>query len=256
MTSWVLKNLEYIKDMLGMDSNSFYPMFISAVIGIGAFLINCFNKIKEQEERKIFELYRKSESDNFYCFVMLGEVLVFIFSVFLACFLNKIIGFCFLNKRKLAIEWEAVISGIISLGVTLFMTKMIWVRKRLLGDERGKRIILSSIFLINTGFVCELLDGRIKYMGKICMILYIIIEIMGLCHFTGRYIKYDFSSMKLHLDNGEIIVCKDIEKVVRKRDYISVEVEGKNIILQYNKIWKVEYYGDPKVILKNIWTQT
>lgn len=72
-------------------------------------------------------------------------------------------------------------------------------------------------------------------------------------HIMKRHTKYDYSSMKLHLDNGDIIVCEDIEKVVRKKDYISVESEGRNIILQYNKIWEVEYYGEPKVILNKYW---
>lgn len=262
MMSFILNSLEYLKNTLGMDSNSFYPLLIKVVItvasvGFGAWriLISSYAKIKERNARKMFELYSKSESDNFYCYVMLVEVLVLIISAFFVDLLNEVIAFCFLYERKLSLECEIIISGIISFGVSILTTRLMWMRKRLLGDRRGKRIVLFSMFLINMAIVCDLLSGRIKYLGTIFYVLYIVIEIIGLFHFMGRYIKYDFSSMKLHLNNGEIIVCKDIDKVVRKKDYISVELEGRNIILQYDKIWKVEYFGPPKIILKNFRTK-
>ena len=261
MINWVLNHLNIYKYELGMDSNSFYPMIftnIPIVMGIIAWICtllkNCFNKVKEYRERKIFELYCESESDNFYCVVIFGEVLIFISIFLIFCFLDEIIvNISFFSERQSGIKWEVIISGIISLVVTIKTTKMNWIRKRLLGDKEGKRIVLCSIFLINIAFICGITSGKTEHLGSLFMFLYLILEIKGLLHFWGRYTKYDYSSMKLHLDNGDIIVCEDIEKVVRKKDYISVESEGRNIILQYNKIWEVEYYGEPKVILKKYW---
>lgn len=261
MINWFLNSLKNIRYELGIDSNSFYPMIftiLSMVLGIIAwictFLKNGFKKVKEYRERKIFELYCESESDNFYCFVMLAEVLVFLSIFLIFCFLDEIIvNISFFSERQSGFKWEVIISGIISLVVTIKMTKMNWIRKRLLGDKEGKIIVLCSIFLINIAFICGMTNEKIKPMGSIFMFLYLLLEIKGLLHFWGRYTKYDYSSMKLYLDNGDIIVCEDIEKVVRKKDYINVESEGRNIILQYNKIWEVEYYGEPKVILKKYW---
>lgn len=254
MMNWVINNLESIRYELGMNSNSFYPMIItlvSVIVGICNFMKNYLKIIKERKERKMFELYCENESDNFYLFVILVELLVFLSMFLIFCFLDEIIGnISFLSERQLGTKWVVVISGIVSFVVTIKITQMNRIRKRLLGDKAGKRIVVCSIFLINVGFICGMMNGKIKYMGSIFMGLYLLMEIKGLLHFKGRYTKYDFSSMKLHLDNGEVIICEDIEKIVRKKDYISVEAEGRNIILQYNKIWEVEYYGAPKVILK------
>lgn len=250
--NWFLRNLENCRSMLGMDSNYFYPMLISflmAVLGTG---INCFKGMKERRERKIFELYCESESDNFYIFVMFVEFMVILLS-FLGVYLfyEMIVGISFLRGGRLWDEWKGIISAIASLGITMKLIQMNWIRKRLLGDKKGKRIVVCSILFINVGCMFGMLDGKIKYLCSICMVLYLLLEVMGLLHFQGRYIKYDFSSMKLYLNNGEIIICKDIEKTARNRDYISIETEDGNIILKYDKIWKVEYYGLPKVRLKN-----
>ena len=57
------------------------------------------------------------------------------------------------------------------------------------------------------------------------MLLYILLEALGLWHFTGRYIAFDYSSMKLYLDNNEVIVCENIEEASRYKGYISIETE-------------------------------
>lgn len=53
------------------------------------------------------------------------------------------------------------------------------------------------------------------------------LEGIGLLYFFGRYIKYDFSSMKLYLDNGEMILCEDIEKVRMEKGYTGIEKKVK-----------------------------
>lgn len=86
--NWLLRNLENCKFMLGMDSNYFYPMLISPLLGMG---INYLKGMKERRERKIFELHCKSESDNFYIFVMLVEILVIVLSLFVVYLFCEII---------------------------------------------------------------------------------------------------------------------------------------------------------------------
>lgn len=72
--NWFLECLKNVKSILGMDSNSFCQMLFPYVI---AGIISIFNRIKESKKRKIFELYRKSEGDNFYLWVMGIEFFVF-----------------------------------------------------------------------------------------------------------------------------------------------------------------------------------
>jgi len=247
----VLKCLENVRSFLGMDSNYFYPMLIPPLIAMISMCLNSFKRMKERRERKIFELHCKSESDNFFIFVMLVEIVVIFLSLWgVYIFYGTIVGIFFQERGQLGDEGLEIITIMVSLGITMKVTKIHWIRKRLLGDKKGKRIVVCSILLINIGCMCGMLNGKIKYIGSICVILYLVIEVMGLLHFKGRYIKFDYSSMKLYLNNGEIIICEDIEKTGRNRDYISIEAEGRNVILQYDKIWKVEYYGLPKFILR------
>ncbi len=126
----------------------------------------------------------------------------------------------FLRGGRLGDEWKGIISAIVSFGITMKAIQMKWIRKRLLGDKIGKWIVVCSIVLIDVGSMCGILNGKIKYIGSICMVLYLITEVMGLMYFQGRYIQYDFSSMKLYLNNGEIIICEDIEKTACNRNYI------------------------------------
>lgn len=251
--NWFLECLKNVKSILGMDSNSFYPMLVACVIPAPGLIKSIINEIKEKRRRKIFELYRKSEGDNFYLWVMGIEFFAFL-GVFCVVYLFCEIVRCFLClKGQLGSEWKVIIVVIVSFVITMAWTRMTWMRKRLLGDKIGKRIVVCSIFLFNTFFMCLLLNREIfRYLGYAFGLIYVGLEVIGLLYFFGRYIKYDFSSMKLYLDNGEMIICEDIEKVRREKGYIGIETKGENTIVDYEKIWKVEYYGSPKIILKEI----
>lgn len=249
--NWFLEWLDNVKSILEMDSNSFYPMLVPCVIPALGLIKSIINEIKEKRRRKIFELYRKSEGDNFYLWVMGIEFFVSLGVFFVIYFFCEIVR-CFLClKGQLGNEWKAIIVVILSFVITMALTRMTWMRKRLLGDKIGKRIVVCSISLFNMFFMCVLLNGEIfSYLGHAFGLIYVGLEGIGLLYFFGRYIKYDFSSMKLYLDNGEMIICEDIEKVRREKGYIGIETKGKNTIVEYEKIWKVEYYGLPKIFLK------
>lgn len=251
--NWFLEWLESVKSILKMDSNSFYPMLVPCVIPALRLIKSIINEIKEKRSRKIFELYRKNEGDNFYLWVMGIEFFVFLGVFFVVYFFCEIVR-CFLYlKGQLGNEWKVMIVAIVSFVITMALTRMTWMRKRLLGDKIGKRIVVCSIVLFNMLFMCLLFNGKIfRYLGYAFGVIYMGLEVIGLLYFSGRYIKYDFSSMKLYLDNGEMIICEDIEKVRREKGYIRIETKGENTIVDYEKIWKVEYYGSPKIILKEI----
>lgn len=120
--NWLLRNLENCKFMLGMDSNYFYPMLISPLLGMG---INYLKGMKERRERKIFELHCKSESDNFYIFVMLVEILVIVLSLFVVyLFCEIIMSISFWGGGRLGDEWKGIISAIVSFGITMKAIQM------------------------------------------------------------------------------------------------------------------------------------
>lgn len=213
-------------------------------------------KFREHKEKKIFELYCKRESDNFYAWIMICEVMIYLFSftvVFLIGTLLQYVASFWGYELKIDKRITMIIAIMLSIGISFLILKVKWTRKRLLGDRWGKEIIIYSILLLNIGIICRTLDGVcvIKQCGLICLILYFVCEIFGLLHFQGRYIRYDFSSMKLSLNNGENIICNDIEKIYRRKKFIVIENGVSNIVLQYDNIWKAEYYGAPKIVVKN-----
>lgn len=242
--------------MLKVDYESFFSVLVSVIIALiplmADILRNVTIKIKERKEKKMFELYCEKETDNFYSGILIGEivaVLLGIIGAFLILFIIENLAFYKGYNFELEMGLMAIIIFTISVGLSLKMMTLTCVRKRLLGDCLGKNIILCSIVIINIAMMCEMIGGRIRYIGHVFVALYFLEEIVGLLHFQGRYIKYEFSSIKLFLDNGESIVCEEIEKIKRKKDYIIVENGDRCIILQYHKIWRVEYYGLPKFIL-------
>lgn len=206
-------------------------------------------KFREHKEKKIFELFCKRESDNFYAWIMIWEVMICSLSYILLQFVISFFGY----ELKIDKRLTTVLAIMLSIGISFLILKVQWTRKRILGDRWGKEIIIYSILLLNIGIVCRTLDGVsvIKQCGLICLNLYFVCEIFGVLHFQGRYTRYDFSSMKLSLNNGENIICNDIEKIYRRKKFIVIENEDSNIVLQYDNIWKVEYYGAPKLAVKD-----
>ena len=239
-----------------MNYESFFTMLVTLVTPLIPLVVgilrNAIVRIKELREKKIFELYCEKETDNFYLGILIGEIvniLLGIMGVFLILFIIENLAFYRGYNFELEKALVAIISFTISVGLSMKMITLGCVRKRLLGDRYGKNIILCSIVVINIAIVCEMMGGKIRYIGHGLILLYFIEEIIGLLHFQGRYVKYEFSSIKLYLDSGESIVCEEIEKIRRKKDYIIVENGDRCIILKYHKIWRVEYYGLPKFIL-------
>lgn len=243
--------------MLEMNPGSFYSelllICVSPIVGLCVtFLKNICTEFRENREKKIFELYCKRESDNFYVWIMILEIAILIIIYFLVDFclimierFSSFLGYGLIINERVSM----VISAVISTGISSLIIKCKWVRKRLLGDKEGKILILSSILILNIGVAGGILGETTKNCSYVCIILYLICECLGVLHFQGRYIKYDFSSIKLCLNNGESITCKDIEKVRRRKKYVIVENEDGNIVLPYEKIWKTEYYGLPKFVL-------
>lgn len=235
-----------------LDFNTFVTLLIAIIPVVWKSVKRIKLKIEERKEKKMFELYHKKESDNFYIFVMLTEAFVVGLSGVIAIIIDTAIAqlasFTYL-KINLHYEALAVISG--SVCTLLIIEKMNWGRKRLIGDKEGKIIVFCSALLINMWAVFVKLEGNIQKVSVFLIWLYLVNEIIGLLYFQGRYTKYDFSSLTLYLNNGEKIVCDNIEKINRKKNYIIIENHDRNIVLQYDQIWRVEYYGAPKYILNN-----
>lgn len=253
MISQLFNLLEQLRNTLKMNEDSFYPIFLTGVVPFFSLLAKIYLKCKEYLAKKIFELYRKKESDNFYVFIMFTELIIIILNTIIAAFIENVIMesfLCLTDKKELMQGIKLFILVVLSVIFSVTLMKMKWIRKRLLGDKIGKEIVWCSLVLINIWYICIYLDVLYDF-SVFCMRGYFICEIIGVLYFQGRYIKYDFSSLKLYTNNGGCIVCEDIEKIRRRKRFIIIEKKNENIVLQYNQIVKVEYYGQPKFIVKD-----
>ena len=170
-----------------------------------------------------------------------------VFGALVTYIIVKIICFYSGCTFKYEVELLSIISVEISCGFLILMVKNKRIRERLLGDKKGIKIIACSMIFI-TMFLLFYMLNKIE-IGYIFIILYWVNELIGLLYFQGRYIKYDFSFMRIYLKNGGKIICEQIEKAKRKKDFIILEERGENIVLLYDRIERVEYYGPPKFIL-------
>ncbi|MDE6421732.1 MAG: hypothetical protein K2K87_14600 [Lachnospiraceae bacterium] len=249
----VLNMIVDLKNNLQMDANSFYPMLIAAIVPLSTLSDSVLMKIKEHKEKRIFEMYKRTESDNFYIFIMIGELVILFFNLFFTVFIYEMIRSALVkisDEVKTGMVLQAMILVAVSIGTGNIIFNMKWVKKRLIGDRAGKLIIFCSVTIVDVFGFLLIVNELHSCLHDIFVISYLFFEIIGLLYFQGRYTKYDYSSIKLYLDNGECITCENIENIRIKKNFAVAEVDGKCIVLQYQKIARVEYYGPQKFILK------
>ncbi len=243
--------LKNFMNVLNMGADSFYQMLATLIIAIVGWMCkgakSWSNRLKP---RKVFNLYCKREDDNFYVKIVFWEMASMIVSVLGAVIIYRAIEIICLSQGyilKWGIIFTAVVSVVINGVFSAVMIKGVWVRKRLLGDKKGRVIVVSSLFFINADIMFGMLNMHgISY---IFLILYAICEVIGLFYFQGRYVKYDYASMQIYLKTGEKVICQDIEKIKVKKDLVIIEEDNRHTIVSYGEIERVEYYGPPKYIL-------
>lgn len=236
-----------------MDSNSFYPMLISAFLPLIIKVISpVFLDHEMTKRKKLFRMYKKVESSNFYLYIVFAEFAVVILCVCLINLLCEIIKLIVIKIGfELVIEANirVVLFAVMSIWLSMQTTKSRWIRKRLLGDQKGRMIIICSIVCLNF----SLFFGMVKVGGSVlsffCAVIYFFLEIIGLLYFEGRYIKFAYSSVKIYSNSGQAFECENIENLVIKNKYIMIRRTENCFILQYREICNVEFYGPPKYLL-------
>lgn len=244
-----------VMDTLEMDSNTFYPMivtlFIAFVVPVFKFIWDKWVQFDEQRKNNLFELHCKRENDYFYGYILLCEMFGMVLGGLVAIGIDKCIPISHVID-VLFIKTEVVfglIFFVISVGWSILVTRMVWVRKRIIADKKGKGIIAMSILALHISSLYVIYGEKYEYVFLLSVTGYLIIEIVGLLYFQGRFVEYRFSKLNIFLGMGEEIRCEDIEKVKRNRNFVIVESQNKVIILKYDAIMKVEYYGGPKIVL-------
>lgn len=205
---------------------------------------------EEKKKNNLFELYCKRENDNFFAFILFFEMLGMVLGSSGMVLIHKYTPISHIAEVY-SLKPEVLhgfIFFLISIGWSILLTRMVWVRKRTLADKIGKKIIVLSIIILHISSFSAICGDKLANIYLISILIYIILEIVGLLHFQGRYVEYQFSKLRIYLETGEEIICENIEKVKRRRNLVIIEKDDRTIILKYDTIMKVEYYGGPKII--------
>lgn len=247
----MLNFLNDVKEKIGMDANYFYPALITLLTILISFLSSIFKNVKNRMENNLCEIQTKSESDSFFGFVMIMELILSGIVFFIIIVMQVLINLCKLSSySNIIILFLLIILTIISIR---FVLGRIFVRKRIIGRNNAKWLLCAPIIIYNF-FVYQFFYGmRNDILECILFLFFLGVEIWGLCVFRGRYIQYKYASADLYLSEGNVIKCEDISKIRRRFNALIIDDEEKQIRINYNNILRVEYYGGVKIefITKN-----
>lgn len=251
----MFEKINNLMDMLGMDANSFYPMIL-------AFISLLINLIKERNIRRknlLLELFCKKEGGSVYGFIVLVEMFgIFIELLFaqicigIVKFLLAIVGVELNGKMQNRMIF--VVTFIVGVFIVKLLKRNRFLRARILGDRMASWLLYAPMILMRVIVLECIWQVELGVLKDVVNILFVLLEVVGLVYFQGRYTEYPFSSIRLYTNMGEIIECNDIKKIKRRRDILCISEEKQYIRIKYENITKVEYYGESTVVLVKEWS--
>lgn len=253
----IIGALESIRDRLGMGVNPFYSTLIPLLIPICMAIKNIVKTISTWTRRKYeshqLQLYRSEESDFFFLIILFVQFLLFIIIYYISFGIGVIISAYF----ALAIDNRFVNGGILLLFglVGLLLLKFILgknfkIRIRILDRQQFKWLLYAPYVIFYIGFCFETFFPKEKMLANGITISLIIVEIIGVIVFRGRYIMYKYAEITMYTNKGEKIQCDDVTKIWRDKEFVTIVNRNRTIKVKYSEIQRVEYSGDPVVILK------
>lgn len=244
----MLSILDNVREVIGMDPNYFYTccvafvatIIIPVVAGIG-------KQVQNIRNTNVWDLCCRSEGDLFYPLIMLFEFILSFCTLLIMGIVQAVLTIFRLSY---------CVTFIVMLSLTLFMTicstkftlSRFFVRKRLIGCKKEKYLIWAP------GIIYNILSFSV-YMNmyalfySVLLVIFLVIELWGMYIFKGRYIEYKYSGMIFYLNDKLVIDCKDITSVIKKYNFFIIKEYGKQIIIKFDNISRVEYYGGMKIKL-------
>lgn len=245
---FLLEILNELREKLDMDANYFYPAIITVIMAIISFVKSAISALRSNKRDRLLELYYKQDSDMFYGVVMMVELFLVFVEAFICLLFIVLIRLLFhINfsayEQNILLCFLLIIIGFIMARRSLKLTH---IRKRILGDKLAKWVIYFPMIIIHLYLITGLLINN-NMLKNIFVIILIIFEVIGLTYFRPKYSYYDFSGVRIFIEGGEIIDCKDISNIIRKNNVLIIKLNSKEIRLKYEKISKIEYYGEPLI---------
>lgn len=247
----VLEQMNSTREKLGMDANYFYPTIITITVALLPVIKSICVHINSRYQDNFLKLYKNEENDFFYAVVMLSELFLWLPIYYILLFIVLHIGYFILlfeNEALLygIVSWLSIIVDLIIVRIaSMKITKM---RYRIMDRKKFQLLIYAPVILYNFIFYMYFTDC--KALLILMYVLFVVVEIMGIVVYRGRYIQYKYANITIYTQNGDRIKCDDVSKIRRKKDIVIIENQREVFHIKYGDISKVEYSGDMVVKLK------
>lgn len=253
------ESLNRLRESLGMDRNNFYSMVAMVVVTLLPIVSGKISKwiqgYRENKTNQLFKSFYRSDLDVFYCYLLIGEMIGLCICVLLGEIL-VIAGSLFLARVNIVLEqWVRSLLLCVYVLVLLItagniVEKMPMVRKKVLGKKHKKILFYLPLVIMYSYIICEIWNTYPSLVQIVSLIGLAIIEVVGIKYFSPEYAVYQYVSVRFYLDNGEVVDCPNIENIRKTRKLLIINEGERYTRMYFDKIWKVEYYGGPKVINK------
>jgi len=234
--------IEEITELMGIDNNTFWTIFVTVLIFFIPFLWNIVTSMfrKKEENRKYWEVERKYNDEIFYFKILMLSILFSFCITFWYLFLSCINMYTVVRSVITLILWVFVIK---------FLNNRKSVRVNLLRVNKwyAKILICLPVIFITTGMIASLEEYRI--IEYICVIMTLGCEIVGLIKFSNSYTVYKHSLAKIILNTSQQIDEIDVSKMYKKGDWLVFWKDNNKTLVLFESIVKIEYYREPKYII-------
>lgn len=246
--------LNQIRENIGMDANYFYPALLTIILPAFSLI---YGLVKNNIKNNLLDFQTKEESGIFYGIVMFIEVLVIGVEIEMHDLVWRVIG-AFLHSINIHIYVPVFINDIMSIMFVVLMgiiltkklSKTVFIRNRVIGSGKERYLLYAPIIIMHIWAIVIIFNIKNTILMHLLCITIICFEIIGIFVFDGRYIKYKYSSVRITMNDGEVLDCKDISKISKKYNYLIVMQDDKQIRMRYDYISKTEYYGEPLFVMK------
>lgn len=198
-----------------------------------------YNPIKN----KGWELHPKGKGNFFFSGVLLFSIMAsFIISCCLIILKNILPIYIKISIINKFIYYTSLCALYIISCLIILRHKSV---KKRTSQELNKSVIilLAPISILLCIFILYDFEPKVNFL----LAPFFINEFIGLNYFSENYLVYPYSYVNIQFSNSKLYRKIDIDKIVRKRNWIIIKFDFKEIRMRIDDIEKIEYFGEEKV---------
>lgn len=226
-----------------LNSMNWYQKFYLLAM-LAGFALSLFTSKKEQYDSRQWSARVSIKGDLFFMFVYLLaliESLVVFVCISIYPVLTKSLNMMFSKVLGFALF------SLICVFILKFHFGRKFIRKRLLGKNKIHRYVIGSTVVVMTVINVAIIYKPITM--PFLAAIFAIIELVGLDLFKADHKIYEYSFATLLFDGATVMEKIEIDKISKRGKWIIINTEGKDVRMRADSLSRVEYSGEPKVVI-------